>query len=215
MERLTTSTAKLGAKPLDPLRERLTSVATIHPQDAEPSEPAQDPAQDHLRAVAFGGVGRGHGHAEHQPQGVHQQMSLAAFDPFASVIAHPAAMTVGLDALAVENGRRWSGAFALSFTDERAQHIVEDGPLVIADPLPKDMIDGLPRRKVGGQITPRATTLDDMQEVASSNLAAPTIFKNCEDLSGLSPQVCGNPIQENAKIWLESERPSCGYSMSG
>jgi|ERR1035438_9885711 hypothetical protein len=41
---------QFGAKPLDPLGERLAGVAAIHPQDAEPSEPAQHAAQDHLRA---------------------------------------------------------------------------------------------------------------------------------------------------------------------
>jgi hypothetical protein len=35
-----------------------------------------------LGSVAFGGAGWSHGHAEHQPQCVHQQMPLAAFDPF-------------------------------------------------------------------------------------------------------------------------------------
>jgi hypothetical protein len=35
---------------------------------------------------------------------------------------------------------------------------------VVASPLPEAMIDGLPRRKVGGQITSRAATLDDIQD---------------------------------------------------
>ena len=64
--------------------------------------------------------------AEHQPQGVHQQMALAAFDPLAGVIAYRAAVTVGLDALAVENGGRGPRAFVLSSTDERAQRVVEE-----------------------------------------------------------------------------------------
>ena len=91
-----------------------------------------------MGSVAFGGAGRGHGDAEHQPQGVHQQMSLAAFDPFAGVIAHGAAMTVGLDTLAVQNGGRWPAAFALGSPDERAQRVVEGGPLVVARPLPEE-----------------------------------------------------------------------------
>src|ERR1035438_7112139 len=74
---------QFGAQPLDPLGERLAGIAAIHPQDAEPGEPAQHPAQNHLCPVAFGGAGRGYGHAEYQPQGIHQQMSLAAFDPLA------------------------------------------------------------------------------------------------------------------------------------
>src|ERR1017187_3062626 len=91
-------------------------------------------------------------------------MALAAFDPLAGVIAHRATMTVGLDALAIEYGGRRSRAFALSSADERAQRVVEGRPQVVMSPLPEAMIDGLPRRKVGGQITPRAATLDDIQD---------------------------------------------------
>ena len=69
---------QLGSEPLDPLGERFTGVAAVHPQDAEPGEPAQHPAQHQLRAVSFGGAGGSHDHAKHQPQGVHQQMALAA-----------------------------------------------------------------------------------------------------------------------------------------
>src|SRR5208282_5114959 len=42
---------ELGTQSPDPLGERLTGVAAIHPQDAEPSEPAQYPTQYHLRSV--------------------------------------------------------------------------------------------------------------------------------------------------------------------
>src|SRR5208337_942704 len=77
---------------------------------------------------------------------------------------HRTAMTVGLDALAVENGGGWPRAFALGSSDECAQRVVEHGPLVVKRPLPEDMIDGLPWRKAGGQITPRAATLDDIQD---------------------------------------------------
>jgi hypothetical protein len=71
---------QFGAKPLDPLGGRLAVVAASHPQDSESGEPAQDPAKKDLCGVAFGGASLDHGDAEHQPQGVHQQMSLAAFD---------------------------------------------------------------------------------------------------------------------------------------
>jgi len=154
---------ELGAQPFDPLGERGSGVAAIHPQDAEPGEPAQDPTQNHLCPVTFGGVGWGHGHAEHQPQRVHQQMALATFDPLAGVRANAPTMTVGLHTLAVENGGRWPRAFALGFADEGAEHVVEHCPLMVERPLPEDMVDGLPRRKIRGQITPRAATLDDIE----------------------------------------------------
>ena len=155
---------QFGAKPLDPAGERLTSVTTIHPQDAEPREPTQDPAQHLLCAVAFRGVGRGHGHAEHQSQGIHQQMALPAFDPLGGVIANAATVTVGLHTLAVQNGRRGPAALAVSFPDQRAQRVIEGGPLVVERPLPENVVDRLPSREVGGEIASRAATLDDIQD---------------------------------------------------
>jgi len=155
---------QLGAESLDPVSERLAGVAAIHPQEAQPSEPTQHPAQYHLRSIAFSGVGWGHGHAQHQSQSVHQQMSLTAFDPFAGVIAHPAAVTSGLDALTVQNRRRWPATLAVSLPHEGAQHVVERGPLMVVNPLPEDMINRFPSWKVAGQITPRAATLDDIQD---------------------------------------------------
>jgi hypothetical protein len=155
---------QLGAEAPDPSGERLAGVAAIHPQDAEPGEPAQHLAQNHLCPVAFGGAGRGYGHAKHQPQGIHQQMPLAAFDPLAGVIANPAAVTSGFYTLTVQNRRRWAAALVVSSPNERAQRVVERGPLVVAYPLPEDMVNRFPSGKVSGQIAPRAATLDDIQD---------------------------------------------------
>ena len=155
---------QFGAESLDPLGERLTGVAAIHPQDAEPGEPAQDPAQHLLCSIAFGGAGWGHGYAEHQPQGIHQQMPLAAFDPLAGVIANRAAVTSGFYTLTVQNRCRWPAALAVSFPNERAQCVVERGPLAVADPLPEDMVNRFPMGEISGQITPRTATLDEIQD---------------------------------------------------
>ena len=91
-------------------------------------------------------------------------MPLAAFDPFAGVIANTTAVTVGLDALAVENGSGGLRAFAVGPPNECAQGVIEGCPLMVADPLSEDMINRFPSRKVDGQITPRAATLDDIQD---------------------------------------------------
>ena len=122
---------QFGAESLDPLGEGLTGVAAIHPEDAQPGEPTQDTAQNQLRPGAFGGAGRGHCHAEHQPQGVHQQMPLATFDPLAGVIPHTATMTSRFDTLTVQNRRRWATALAVSLPDKGAQRVIEGRPLVV------------------------------------------------------------------------------------
>jgi len=155
---------QFGVESLDPLGEPFASVTAIHPQDTEPGEPAQHPAQNHLCPVAFGGAGRDHGHAGHQPQGIHQQLPLAAFDPLAGIMASPATVTSGLDALAVENGSGGLIALTVSFPNERAQGVIERSPLVVAGPLPEDMVNRFPSGKVEGQITPRAATLDEIQD---------------------------------------------------
>ena len=155
---------QLGAQPFDPWSEGFAGVAAIHPQDAQPGEPAQDPAQQDFCAVAFGGAGGGHGHTQHQPQGVHQQMPLAAFDLLAGVIADPTAVTSRFDTLTVQNGRRWATALAVSLPDKGAQRIIESRPLMVERSLSEDMANRFPVRKVRRQITPRAATFDQIQD---------------------------------------------------
>lgn len=155
---------QLGTKCFDPLGEALTSVAAIDPQNAQPGEPAQHPAQNDLCPIAFGGAGRGHSHTQHQPQGINQQMSLAAFDPLAGVIANTAAVPRGFYALTVQDRCRWPASLAVISPNEGAQCVVERGPLVVAYPLPEDMVNRFPSGKVPGQITPRTATLDEIQD---------------------------------------------------
>lgn len=145
---------QFGAESFDPLGEGLTGVTAIHPQDAQLGEPAQNPPQKHLGAVAFGGVGRSDGHTQHQSQSIHQQMALAAFNPLVGVIAHAPAVPIGLDALTVQDGGRWPAAFAVCSPHENAQGIINHGPLMVGYPLTEYVINGFPVGKVGGQITP-------------------------------------------------------------
>ena len=52
----------------------------------------------------------------------------------------------------------------MGFADECAEHVVEHCPLMVERPLTEDMVDCLPSRKIRGEITPRAATLDDIQD---------------------------------------------------
>ncbi len=154
---------QLGAEPLDPLGEGRAGVAAVHPQNAEPGEPAQHAAQQQLGTRAFSGAGRGHDHAEHQPQSIHQQMAFAPFDAFAGIVTHRATVTGGLHALTVENGRRGATALALTAPHQHTQGVVEHGPLMVVNPLPEDMVNGLPAGKVSGQIAPWTATLGQIE----------------------------------------------------
>src|ERR1035438_3068020 len=102
--------------------------------------------------------------AEHQPQRIHQQMPFAAFDPFAGVIPHGAAVPRRLHTLTVQNRGRGPTALVVGSPHERAQRVVQGGPLVVERPLPEDMINGFPRGKGGGQIAPRAATFDAIED---------------------------------------------------
>jgi hypothetical protein len=151
---------QLGPKASDPLGEGFAGVTTIYPQDTQPGEPAQHPPQQQLGTVAFGGVGRGYDPAEDQPQSIHQQMALAAFDSFAGIVAHLPAVTSGLDALTVQDGGRGPAALAVGSAHEDAQRVMNHGPLMIGHPLPEDLINRFSVRKVGGQIAPGTATFD-------------------------------------------------------
>src|SRR5450432_1640052 len=69
-------------------------------------------------------------------------------------------MTIGFHTLAVHDGRCGLTALALVFEDECAEGVVERRPLMVEGPLPEDMVDGFPRRKVSGQIMPWVATFD-------------------------------------------------------
>jgi hypothetical protein len=91
-------------------------------------------------------------------------MAFAAFEPLAGVIPDVSAMAGGLDTLTVQNRGGGAAALGVGFSDENTQDIVEHGPLMVVNPLPEDMIYGLPMGKVGGQIAPRTAALDQIQD---------------------------------------------------
>ena len=91
-------------------------------------------------------------------------MAFAAFDLLGGVITDRAAMTGGLDALAVQNGGSRTGAFAVTATHEDAERFVDDRLLLAGNPLAKDVIDGLAFGKIGGQIAPRTAALGQMED---------------------------------------------------
>jgi hypothetical protein len=55
-------------------------------------------------------------------------------------------------------------AAVVGFPDEDAQRVVESRPLMVQGPFSEDMVNGFPRRNVGGQITPRDAALNDIED---------------------------------------------------
>ena len=92
------------------------------------------------------------------------KMPLAAFDAFAGIVTHRAAMTGGLDALAVQDRRGRLATFSLSFPNQDAQSIIEGRPQIAALPASEDTIDRLPGRKAGGQIPSGDAAFDPIED---------------------------------------------------
>lgn len=162
---------QFGAKSFDPLCKSFAGVTAIHPENAQPGKPAQHARQKHLATVAFGHIGRSHQNSEHQSQSIHQQMALAAFDAFAGVVAHMPAVPGGLDALTVQNRRGGTAALALGSAHQHAERIMDDRPQMVERPLTENMKNCFPVGKIGGQIAPRAATLNEIQDCINNAAA--------------------------------------------
>ena len=162
---------QFGTESLDPLGKSLAGVAAVHPEDAQPGEPAQPARQQQLRAIAFGDIGRGDRHAQHPAQSIHQQMTFAAFDLLGGVITHRAAVTGGFDALTVQDGGGGPAAVVVAAADQHAQGVMNHGPLVMGDPLAEEVINRFPVGKIGGQITPGTAAFDQIQDGVNETAA--------------------------------------------
>ena len=91
-------------------------------------------------------------------------MPFAAFDALVGILADFAAMAGGLDALTVQDGGRWAAAFGMGLPNQRAQSIVERCPPAVPRPLPEDMEDRFPWRKVRREVTPRDAAFHHIQD---------------------------------------------------
>ena len=102
-------------------------------------------------------VGRGDVNRERETQGVHQEVALAPFDIFVSVIAAWVGRFFdGLDALGIHNGRRRLGILAYPLPLRRTQRFEDKEPQSAQSEPSEVIVNGRPRRKVMGQEPPMA-----------------------------------------------------------
>ena len=153
-----------------------------HPQQAQPRKPAQHPGEQGFGPVAFRGAGGRDFDAQHQSEGVHEQVPLAALDLFGGIVTHRATVGIGLDALTVQDRRRGPAPLALGGAHMGAELGVERLPGVVERPLAKDVIDGLPRREVGGQQAPLDAAFDHVEDRIQD---APPVGGRAAALAGL------------------------------
>ncbi len=140
------------------------SIGTIGPDTAQPREPMPQDAQEELRSVAILHARSSHHHRDEQPQRVHQDVALAAFDLFGAVKARVPSSIGRFDGLRVDN--RGAGLAGVAFEDPEvpAQGIVEPLPGAISSPAPKVVIDEAPRRQIIGDKPPGTAGPQDIQD---------------------------------------------------
>lgn len=101
-----------------------------------------------------GGVNAGQ---EHQAEGIHQQVTLSALQPFSAIIAPLWSAHAGaLHALAVHDGGAGLGITFFSGSHPATQPLVKGAQRAIGPPTLELTVNGLPRREVRRQEPPSA-----------------------------------------------------------
>jgi hypothetical protein len=161
---------QLGAVSSDPAGKLRTAVAAVHPEQAQPSKPAQHPRQQDLGAGALRRVGWRHRYAQDQSQGIHQKVAFASLGFLGRVIARVAGMIGRADCLTVKNRGGRTAPLACSGAGLSSKTIMEGDPHARDFPLAKPTIDCLPGSEILGQQTPLATRSQGVED-GINNLA--------------------------------------------
>src|ERR1043166_1274061 len=148
----------------DPLLKGLPAVSAVYPEFSQLGEPSCDLLQNLLSPFSLRTTGWGNGHAQQQPQGIHQNVPLASVDLFAGIKPNLAPMAVGFDALAIQYGGAGLGVTFFIVTNAGAQGIIESRPGAVQAPRAEDVIDGLPRRILFWQKPPWNAAFEDIQD---------------------------------------------------
>jgi hypothetical protein len=151
------------SQPPQPPDQR-TRISPIGPHAHQLAETVGQELQEPSRAIAILHAGFRHAHRQHQPQGVHQQMSLAPHQFLARVVTTRSSLIARLDRLTIQNRRGGLAVSATVLTHARAQGVVKRWPQAVTPPAAKPFVDGLPRRKGFGQQTPRSSTAQDVED---------------------------------------------------
>src|SRR6266852_825121 len=104
-----------------PHRQIVTPIRTVRPDQLQTGETLFRLAQNLLGSILILDIGRVHYYRDEQPQSVHHQMTLAAGDFLAGVVAATDAAFAALDTLAVHNARGRLGPSAGLLADAAMQ----------------------------------------------------------------------------------------------
>ena len=146
----------------DPAGELRSAESPIGPNPFEPMT-AENRSKKLLGSAAFGGVGRGNGHAQKPTQCIDANEAFAALGLFARIVAHQPAVCVGAHALAVDDPCAGLFVFALQSPQHLAQERIDTLQQPRTRPASKVVVDGFPSRKIFWQHAPRTATLENIE----------------------------------------------------
>gem|GEM_PF-1528271 len=138
------------------LGRSLASITAVRPNLPQPREARLGLVQDRFPTILVLDVDRVHHAGDEHTQHIDQQMPLTAADFLAGVVAALRSALGGFDRLAVEEGRAWRGLLASLATDLGMEGMMNAQPQSVDSPAVEVGGDGAPRRKVVGQLPPRA-----------------------------------------------------------
>ena len=124
-----------------------------------------DPVEDQRRAVAILHAGGVDLDAQHQAEGVGDQVPLAALDPLSGIVSdHFAGLCAGFHALAVDDRRSRALLTSFQFPGSAIERVVDVRPNPGGDPRPEVAVNGAPRREVPRQHPPLAPRLQQVED---------------------------------------------------
>src|ERR1700694_1902703 len=106
---------------LDPLLEALLLVSTVGPDQLETRKDLFERRKQAFAAAVVLDVGLVYQHLQDHPSGIDQQVALAAFDFFTSIVATNPSLLGRLHRLTVDNGRTGSRLAPLFLAHPLAQ----------------------------------------------------------------------------------------------
>jgi len=87
----------------EPLAERVTGIASVDPDQTQPTEGQFQLLEHQASALAILNVGGMNDHGQNQTQRIHQEMSFSSHDLFACIVAAHSSVVRYLNALTVED----------------------------------------------------------------------------------------------------------------
>ncbi len=150
---------------MTPLGQILASLRRVCPDLFETGDEESESCEQTPSAFGIVHIGGGHVDGDGNAQRINQQVPLTALDVFMGIkAADPSRLLDGLDALRVHDGGAGMRVPSLPFTFGPVQCSQQERPGPFEAQAPKVIEDGLPWRKIGWQVAPRAAGAQHVED---------------------------------------------------